>query len=333
MTDQPTSSTPTDAPTPPPSKPNRTKTYAIALVVLLVLAGGIYMALQTPRPQPEAVLTLAEAKQQSDSLYNELKHQLALYKQENEELYAQIARKESELENQYLKIKRMIDQAKRDKASQKAISSKLETLAKELSELEAYVEEQTLDLDELRAENRRLRKEKRLLDEQYTQELEARRRLEEQGANLQAANNEMETKLKAAAVLQTTNVHAKGLRLRNNGERRGVNRAKVTELIEVCFDIVHNDVTETGPNRFYLRLIDPTGKVVRDDNRGSGKLELFEGNGSIQYTTSKIFDYNTNVKNQCLEWYAYPASFQAGTYRIELYNKGRLVGTYNFVTK
>ena len=39
-----------------------------------------------------------------NSLYNELKHQLARYKQENEELYAEISRKESELESKYSKM-------------------------------------------------------------------------------------------------------------------------------------------------------------------------------------------------------------------------------------
>ena len=338
----------TDTPTPPPTSPTpasptpdpkeNTKAPKIGLIitaVLVLLAAGAYWAfLSTPTPKPPAALTLATARQQSDSLYNELKHQLALYKQENEDLYTQIAEKEAQLQTQYTKIQRLINQAERDRDANKTIQNKLRSLAAELDKLETYVEKQTLDLDELRAENRRLRAEKQRLDEAYARELEARKRLEEQGASLQEANAQMAKRLQAAAVLQTTNVQASGWRIKNNGERRGVNVAKRTEAVSVCFDLVPNEVIEQGPNRFYLRMVAPDGRVVQDPNRGSGRLELWEKSGIIAYTTSKIFEYNPTVKNLCIDWSAYPDTpFQAGTYRMELYNKGRLVGTYNFNTK
>lgn len=333
-----TNSTPPPTPveeTPTPSKgPSKKAIIAIAVLLIALLLTALYWSRGTNARQAEQLLTLAEARHQSDSLYRELKQQLAIYKQENQELYAQIARKEAELEQQYSKIKRLIEQASRDKKDQKAIKSKLETLSNELGGMREYVEDQTMDLEELRKENLRLKRERKELDEQYAQELALRKRIAQQGADLQKANKEMQERLRSAAVLQTTNVKAVGLRLRNNGQRKGINTAKRTELLEVCFDIVRNEVTEQGPNRFHLRLIDPQGKVVKDAGRGSGQLELFDGSGSIQYTTSKIFDYNTGVKNLCLEWFAYPNTpFVAGTYRVELYNKGRLAGNYNFTTK
>lgn len=329
----PTPESPQETPSSPQGSSKKV-ILGIAAFVILLLAGALYWSQNTNTQQTEQLLTLAEARHQSDSLYQELKQQLAIYKQENQELYAQIARKEAELEQQYSKIKRLIEQASRDKKDRKAIQAKLQTLSNELGGMREYVEEQTLDLDELRAENLRLKQERKELDEQYAQELALRKRLAQQGADLQKANEEMQEQLRSAAVLQTTNVNTIGLRLRNNGQRKGVSVAKRTELIEVCFDIVRNEVTKQGPNRFHLRLLDPQGKVVKDEGRGSGQLELFDGSGTIQYTTSKIFDYQPSVKNICIEWYAYPNTpFEAGTYRVELYNKGRLVGTYNFNTK
>ncbi|WMX13488.1 MULTISPECIES: hypothetical protein [unclassified Aureispira] len=316
-----------------PKKKNNQIIIIVTLLLLVVFAVGYYFV-STKNVAEEKIITLEQAAHQSDSLYNELKVELARYKQENEELYAQIARKEAELESQYSKIKRLIEQAQKDKAARRKIQLKLKNLDLELENMRVYVDEQTLDLNELRAENRRLKKEKELLDKQYAKELEERKRLAEEGKNLQDTNEELNKKINTASVLQTNNVHAKGLRLKNNGDRRGINSAKRTEFIEVCFDIVKNEVCEPGANRFYLRLIDPSGAVVSDPNRGSGKLTLFEETATISYTTSKIFEYNPSVKNLCIEWYAYPNTpFRAGTYRIELYNKGRLVGTYDFNTK
>ncbi|BDS09749.1 hypothetical protein [Aureispira anguillae] len=328
---QPPSSQPQDT---PPKKEQNKKLWALLLLLFIILAAGTYYAFSNNKTQQEKVITLEQAAYQSDSLYNELKRELAIYKQENEELYAQIAQKESELETQYSKIKRLIDQAKRDQSARKKIELKLKNLGAELANMRQYVEEQTLDLEELRVENRRLKKEKELLDKKYAEELAERERLAKQGSELQTTNDELNKKLNTASVLQTTNVHAKGLRIRNNGERKGINFAKRTELVEVCFDIVKNEVCEPGANRFYLRMIDPSGAVVSDPNRGSGKLTLFGDSEAISYTTSKIFDYNPSVKNLCMEWHAYPTTpFRAGVYRIELYNKGRKVGTYNFTTK
>jgi len=305
----------------------------IALLLLILLAIGYYV-FSDKKATNKQIITLEQATHQSDSLYDELKAELANYKQENEELYSQIARKEAELESQYSKIKRLIQQATKDKAARRKIELKLKNLDLELENMRLYVDEQTLDLNELRAENRRLKKEKKLLDKKYAEELAERERLALAGEDLLNTNEELNKKLNTASVLQTTNVKAIGLRLKNNGDRRGINSAKRTEFVEVCFDIVKNEVCEPGANRFYLRLISPSGAVVSDPNRGSGKLILFEETEPISYTTSKIFEYSPSVKSICMEWYAYPNTpFQAGRYKIELYNKGRQVGSYNFDTK
>jgi|GEM_PF-1039661 len=325
---------PQDAATTPQPQASNNKKWIIAAVVLLLLSGLGYCLLKQDNNAQEKILSLEQAAHQSDSLYNELKRELAVYKQENEELYAQIAQKESELENQYSKIKRLIVQAKRDKAAKKEIQIKLDNLSTELANMRTYVEEQTLDLEELRIEVRRLRKEKEALDAKYAAELEERKRLAQEGADLQNANDELNDKLNTASVLQVANVHATGSRLKGNGERKGVHLAKKTEVVEVCFDIVKNEVCESGPNRFFIRILDPDGAVVSDTNRGSGKLTLFDDEEEIGYTISKIFTYNTSVTALCIDWFTYPTTpFKKGTYHIELYNKGRKVGDYDFVTK
>lgn len=328
-------------PTPPESNEvvaetnnSNSKVFIIIGIVLVLLVGLAYSFLGGSKDAPLEAMTIEVASHQSDSLYKEMKHELAIYKQDNEELYAQIAQKESELENQYSRIKRLIIQAKRDKSAKKEIETKLKDLTLELENLKEYVEAQTLDLEELRVENRRLKKEKEALDAKYAAELEERERLAKAGVDLQNANDELNEKLQTASVLQTTNGKITALRLKNNGERKSVIFAKRAEFLEICFNIVKNDVCETGPNRFFLRILDPSGAVVTDPNRGSGALTLFDDSEEIHYTTSKIFEYSTQLTQLCMDWHAYPTTpFRAGTYRIELYNKGRLVGQYSFTTK
>ena len=206
----------------------------------------------------------------------------------------------------------------------KELYSKNRTLKKEINSLMGKKNKTGVDIEQLMKERNQLLSNKLQIEKTLKQRDITIKLLEDTNRKLQKDN----------AVLQTNNVNAKGLRLKNNGDRRGINVAKRTEFIEVCFDIVKNEVCEPGANRFYLRLINPSGAVVSDPNRGSGKLTLFDETESISYTTSKIFEYNPSVKNLCMEWYAYPNTpFIAGRYRIELFNKGRKVGTYNFDTK
>ena len=317
-------------------KKSNKKGIFIGLLLLLVIPVFAYKFLYKPsdHTMTETVFSLEQARNQADSLYNQLKKELAIYKQENEELYAQISLKEYELENQYSKIKRLIDQAGRDQSVKKEIQPKLNNLSIEIGNLREYVGSQTLDLDELRSENRRLKREKEMLDQKYLEELAEKERLTIEGENLQGTNKELNKKIKTASVLMTSNLKAKGLRLKNNGDRKGVNTAKRTELIELCFSIVRNEVCETGPNRFFLRMLDPSGAVVYDRKRGSGSFRLFANTEEIHYTTSRIFDYDPSVSDLCMEWYAFPYTpFSAGTYRLELYNKGRLVGNQEFSMK
>lgn len=315
---------------PSPQKNNTTPILlGIIAILLLVVAYFVWN-----RPQEQGGLTLEQAQHQSDSLYNDLKSQLTKYKNENEELYSQIAQKEAELENQYSKIKRLIDQANRDKTAKKQIEAKLLHLGEELAGLRQYAEKQATELEMLRAENLRLKQEKENLDKQYAEELAMREKLEAEGHDLENANEELQQKLNTASVLQTANAKATGFFLKNNGERKEINIAKRIEFVEICFEIVKNETCETGPNRFHLRLLDPSGAVVSDPNRGSDKLTLFDDGSEIGYTTSKIFDYTPNLTALCMEWSAFPTTpFHSGTYKVEIYNKGRLVGECSLVVK
>ncbi len=311
---------------------SKTKLIGLLLFLSLLFVGGSYFLSKNKLQEKE--LDLKRAQTVSDSLYHELKNTLAIYKQEHEDLYVQIVRKESVLESQYAKIKRLIAQAKRDKVAQKTIRGKLQNLQLELNNLQNYVDNQTLDLEELRVENKRLKKEKAILDALYTQELETKRRLQTEDSLLQSENQLLQQKINTASVLRVQGIQTQLMRIKGNGEQKKVLLAKNAEVLDVCFDLIPNEICEAGTNRFFLRIINPKGTVLFDSNRGSAKLRLFQEDVEIAYSSSKIFDYNKALRQMCLQWYAYPNSyFLAGTYRIEIYNKGRLVGQSSFSSK
>jgi DNA repair exonuclease SbcCD ATPase subunit len=319
---------------PPKQRSNKNKIIGVTLLIVCLAFTALYLLMFNQARTPIQAFDLQRAQVVSDSLYNELKNTLAIYKQENEDLYVQIARKESTLESQYAKIQRLIAQAKRDKTAQKTIEIKVKNLVVELDNLQRFVENQTLDLEELRVENKRLKKEKEKLDALYEQELQAKIKLQAEETALQDKNRALQQKVNTASVLRVHHVRAEIMKIKSNGTYKKALLAKNGELINICFDIIENDVCEPGPNRFFLRVIHPKGSVIYDSNRGSGQLRLYQENQDISFTISKIFDYDTGLRQLCMEWYAYPSTyFTAGEYRIELYNKGRLSGRGQFSSK
>jgi uncharacterized protein YxeA len=316
-----------------PQKSNKTIIVLIIFALVALIGTAAFMMSRNEKDTEDKFLSIEQAKFKSDSLYTEMKKDLAFYKQNNEDLYAQIVEKEEELEKQYVKINRLIGQAQRDQASKKQIEAKLITLSKEISTLNEFVETQTKDIEELRVENKQLKAQKDSLAAAIKATAEQNKKLNNSTAQLSEENKKLSSQIEEASVLQIVNIKAAGLRTRNNGTRVGVAAAKRTEIIETCFDVVPNKVTKEGVNRFYLRLIDPSGFTLQDRGRGSGKITSVE-NERIDYTISKTFDYVANSRSICMEWESYPSTpFVSGTYVIKLYNNGRVVGTQNFSMK
>ncbi|MCP4442746.1 MAG: hypothetical protein GY810_27895 [Aureispira sp.] len=307
----------------------------IAIVVLLIIAGLGYLYVSSNNAKFEAqILTLEQAKTQSDSTYQELKKELANYKKDNQALYAQVAQRETELEKKYSKIQRLISQAKRDKSAKKEIDAKLKALTAEVESLRELAQQQSSDLAELEKENKRLQAEKDELAEQYKKEQENNEELKNQTEKLEDTNKALNDKIDVASVLQTANVTAKALKLRSNGDAKQVQIANRAEFLEACFEIAKNEVVEAGPNRFYLRIVDPTGTAIIDKAGGSGSFPLADNGQAVYYTTEKAINYDPGIFSLCIRWKKTP-DFQlvSGKYRMELYNKGYQVGRTDLTLK
>lgn len=320
---------------PTPSGSSKKGPIIIAVIILLILAGLGYLYVSSNNAAlEEQTLTLEQAQIQADSTYKELKKELATYKKENQGLYAQINERETELEKQYSKIQRLISQTQRDKKDKKEITEKLATLTAEVTSLRKLAQQQSSDLAELEKENKRLQAEKDKLAEQYKQEQANNELLKSQTNKLENTNKALTDKIDIASVLQTANVKAKALKARNNGDLKEVSLANRTEFIEACFEIAKNEVVATGPNRFYLRIIDPTGTTIVDKTGGSGSFPLADNGQTVYYTTEKAINYDPGIFSLCIRWKKVPEfKLVSGDYRLEIYNKGYQVGRCDMTLK
>lgn len=313
----------------------------IVLLVLLVpfaLFGGLYLgSFWQEKAQNEEIVdntSLEDVQEESDSLYRALQQELEFYKTQSDSLYPEIATREEELDKQYIRLQNLIKQAKQDKSSEKEIKSKLINLRAELKRLRSFVDDQTLDLAEMRRANAQLVAEKELLEEKYEAEVDENEKLAETNSTLNENNEKLSEKVDKAAILQIANIQALGARLTRKGEDKETSKARKTEFIKVCFDVVRNEVVRPGINKMYMRITDPTGWPIFVESRGSGKLHNAESDKEEFFTIMKSFNYNPDFKTLCMTWSQIPSKpFQKGYYQIELFNRGNKIASTSLELK
>ncbi len=111
---------------------------------------------------------------------------------------------------------------------------------------------------------------------------------------------------------------------RNEKETSRIKRAR---KLKIDFTLVANEIAEPGSRTVYARLIGPDGYLHTADNR------TFEYNGNtIGYTASRDIDY----RNEDLMVSVYldeVRKLPKGTYTIEVYMDGNMIGAKKVATK
>lgn len=127
---------------------------------------------------------------------------------------------------------------------------------------------------------------------------------------------ELDNKVKVGSVLRARDISLTAL----NERSKPVSRIKNAERLRVDFVLSANELAMPGNKAIYLRIISPDGYVLTTE-----AMPSFEYEGErLTYSAMREVDY----QNQDLEVGIYFTSsgFAAGTYRMELYTEGRLIG-------
>ena len=127
---------------------------------------------------------------------------------------------------------------------------------------------------------------------------------------------ELDNKVKVGSVLRARDIQLEAL----NDRGKAVSRIKNASRLRVDFVLSANELAMPGNKAIYLRIISPDGYVLTTE-----AMPSFEYEGErLTYSAMREVDY----QNQDLEVGIYFTSsgFAAGTYRMELYPEGRLIG-------
>lgn len=201
-------------------------------------------------------------------------------------------------------------------ASEKNGAELSKKLKAELKKLQTLRDEYLDKIDNLVAENNKLKEEK----EQLTATV----------SNLNEQKNFLEGKVQIASELNVEYVKVAAYKKKSNGKFVESGIARRTNKIETCFTVMDNKIAPAGDKMVYLRIVAPNGKVLA----GISKTSFTDSqNQTIDATSVLRINYTGEKQNVCLNYENDERILETGTYTIQVYMENKQVHQSNYILK
>ena len=288
---------------------------AVKKNTLLIVAGSLLILIL------KGVTILLISEKQTNK---ELVMEFNLDKEDLENQYTDFARQYDELkltvsndslsvllEQEQLKTQRLLEELRTVKSSN---ATEIRRLKKELTSLRKVMIGYINQIDSL---NRLTAQQKEIIAD-VTQKYNAASR---QISNLSEEKKNLTKTVTLAAQLDATNISVQPT------NKRGKTAKKVKDIVKfkINFSIVKNITAETGERTLYIRITKPDNDVLTKSPSNTFPYE----NRELVYSIKKYIEYNGEEQTVTVYWdveeYLY-----AGTYRVDIFTDGTLIGSQSF---
>ena len=291
------------------------KNKIIIIVTTLVLLGVLGTAAYYIQKQQETINELTEGfaieKEQLQDEYTQLAIQYEGYKLQvnNDSL-------EQKLEDQRIKMQRLVEELRQTQAQD---ARKINALKRELESVRNVLRYYVAQVDSLNRVNEALVAENQQMRNEVNDVQRQNRQVREQ-------NEQLTQTVRVAAQLSATNVSVLSLDRKDKVEKK----LKVDKLakFQVNFTIAANVTAETGEKEIYLRILRPSEEVLVNGQSGQFRYE----NTMIDYSARKTIEYG-GEETAVTMYYKRSEALTAGTYRIEIFADGNMIGRGSITLK
>jgi hypothetical protein len=289
--------------------------YFIIPGALLIIGLGIalFLSLRTISQQKKGMKEVTELmdfeKQQLEQQYTDLSVEMEGYngKVGNDSLVKL-------LDVQQEKVQMLLEELRTVKATN---AHRILELKNELGSVRKVMMQYVAQIDSLNRLNKALVTENTEVKQKYSEASQTVTQLSKEKESL----NEVVSR---AAMLEANNIIAQGLTSRN----KKTDKISKVETISICYNIVKNVTAKPGEKTIYARITKPDDDVL---SKQAGDVFLFE-NKKIAYSCKKDFEYSGETLQDCLYWNV-GETLLPGTYRVDLFVEGRMIGTQLFSFK
>lgn len=292
------------------------KLWMILFVVALLVAG--FFIWRHIKVNSEYQTLKAEKEQMRQELNEEI-NQLMAEHQEIKTAYGQLSDslviKDSLIQANAKEIKGLLNY----KWEYRKVKRKLDALR---IVAKTYVHQ----MDSLYTVNHELVEENKEIKVKYNAEKQKNTQLEQTAAVLQE-------KIEDESVLTAYGARAKAYKLRNNGKQRETDRARRTDMIEVCCTLSKNMLLQPGEKQVYVRIARPDNQILTP---GIAQDYVFDYEGEkIQYSILETVQYDNEATPICLKWQKKHDKIDMlkGRYAITLFVDGKEIGSTSIELK
>jgi len=296
-----------------PAKTNVIKNAVIGVLAAGILGMGGYMAYDksknsdTIQQQQTQIAKVSDEKSSIQTSFDASLARLDSMTTANNGLTSKLADKNAEIAKTKTEIRSILNKKNATASELARAKTLIASLNDKITGLEA-------DVARLTEENKNLSNDKVVLTqekEKLTSDLTATTEIKQN----------LEKKVDVASTLNASNIVITPVNVKRNGKEKVSTTAKRVDKLLVSFDVT-NRIAQPGQTDVYVVVIGPDGKAV---TTGSETFTTRE-DGDKTYTAKLPVAIET-AKSKNVEFaFAPGSSFQQGSYKIQIYQNGFLIG-------
>ncbi|KGO94576.1 hypothetical protein Q766_00160 [Flavobacterium subsaxonicum WB 4.1-42 = DSM 21790] len=280
---------------------------AIIIVLSILLVGSLAYMYKMSTDSEKTEKTLVSEK---EGLLNDLKAAKANY----DAAIAENTGLSEELIAERAKIESLIAEVKKSKGDVKA----LQRYKDDYRRLKR-------DMDNLIAENNKLKQENGTLTTQRDSTMTALGETKRYNDTLMSQNENLSRTVEKAAKVQVLNLKTQSFKEKSSGKLVSTEKARRVDVLKISFTLAANEVAKAGNKTYYIQVIDSKNNVV-----GEKKTEVF-GEYTLTYSfiTNAIYEGKTMEVSETIAG----KDFAKGLYTVNVFDKDQLVGNTTFTLK
>jgi DNA repair exonuclease SbcCD ATPase subunit len=287
------------------NKGDRNKIYFLVVVIAALLGTNAYLFFKDKQENARYVSITTE-KDRLQLEVEKIEVELDKLNDLNVQLSDKLVTEQSQAREKIAELKASLQKAELTK-------EELENVQRQVRDLRDFVRQHNERIILLERENAALKNEVDVLKE--TASL-----AEQQAKSLAEKNSELNAKVRASSALKASGISVTAYRVKSNGRNIEVSKASTAKKLSVTFSIVPNPLAEKNYHKIYLRVFDPAGNLIANENN------MFEAEGEeMQYSSSTSISYNDDNTAYTMDW-VNPNPFMKGTYTVIIYSDGYAMG-------
>ena len=294
----------------------RTKKLFITAIVAMALINAVTLYFMFSEKKDKEEVTSQKNTIEQD--YKNISDTLDLKREQ----IGQLSGKNAEMDKQITEKQALIDQEKADLAD---LYAKNQLSTTEIDKARRLITTYEVSIADLQRKVRDFEEQNHVLT-QKTEQLSTDLNCEKETTSQLTEKNETLTKkVDDGSFLQIAKVDVEAVRKKHDGKEIPVTKVKAAENLKISFETGVNKVLDPGKVSLYVRIINPKGETIAVSEQGSGVIPTTEENTKpVHYTKKTDIYYNQSNKKVVMYWGRYISD--PGTYRVEVYQSGKVVG-------